>query len=126
MRPTILCIEDHPDNMMLVKRIFRPDSYNLIEAWTGYQGLSIAESRNIDLILLDINLPDIDGYEVARRLRSSSKSELAHTPIIAVTANAMKGDAQKVLNAGCDCYMSKPVNIAELLEKAEALITNKI
>jgi two-component system cell cycle response regulator DivK len=112
--------------MMLVKRIFRPDSYNLIEAWTGHQGLSIAESRNIDLILLDINLPDIDGYEVARRLRSSSKFELAHTPIIAVTANAMKGDAQKVLNAGCDCYMSKPVNIVELLEKAEALITNKI
>ena len=126
MKPNILCIEDHPDNMMLIKRIFRPDSYNLIEAWNGSQGLTIAESQEIDLILLDINLPDIDGYEVARRLRTSAKTDLTKTPIIAVTANAMKGDAQKVINAGCDCYMSKPINIVELLEKVETLITRKI
>ena len=126
MKPNILCIEDHPDNMTLVKRIFRPDSYNLIEAWNGSQGLTAAESQEIDLILLDINLPDIDGYEVARRLRTSAKTDLTKTPIIAVTANAMKGDAQKVLNAGCDCYMSKPINIIELLEKVETLITRKI
>lgn len=123
MKPNILCIEDHPDNMTLVKRIFRPDSYNVIEAKNGLQGLSIAEHEEIDLILLDINLPDIDGYEVARRLRASTKTELAHTPIIAVTANAMRGDAEKVLNAGCDFYMSKPINIQELLEKVQTLIS---
>jgi len=126
MKPTILYIEDDPDNRMLVRRIFHSDGYNLIEAKNGIQGLSIAESRDVDLILLDINLPDIDGYEVARRLRTSSKTELTRTPIIAVTANAMKGDAQRVLDAGCDCYLPKPINIKELLEKVEALIAKRI
>ena len=122
MKPTILCIEDHPDNMMLIRRIFRPDSYNLIAAGNGVEGLSIVESQELDLILLDINLPDIDGYEIARRIRSSSKAELTQIPIIAVTANAMKGDAQKAIAAGCTLYMSKPINIVELSEKVDALV----
>jgi two-component system, cell cycle response regulator DivK len=126
VKPNILYIEDHFDNMTLVKRIFRPDSYNLIEAWNGQQGVSIAESQHIDLVLLDINLPDMDGYEVARRLRASMKTELANTPIIALTANAMKGDAKKAREAGCNDYMSKPINIMDLLEKVETLIPNKI
>ena len=120
--PNILCIEDHPDNMTLIRRILQSESYNLVEARTGLQGLSIAESQDIDLILLDINLPDIDGYEVARRLRSSTKTSIDHTPIIAVTANALKGDAQKTLDAGCDMYLSKPINIQELLESIELLL----
>ena len=122
MKPNILHIEDNPDNMMLIRRILRPDSYNLIESGSGIQGLAIAESQDIDLILLDINLPDIDGYEVARRLRASPKTTLAHTPIIVVTANAMKGDAQKALAAGCNVYMSKPINIQELLDKVESFV----
>jgi len=122
VKPNILHIEDNPDNMMLIRRILRPDSYNLIESGSGIQGLAIAESQDIDLILLDINLPDIDGYEVARRLRASPKTTLAHTPIIVVTANAMKGDAQKALAAGCNVYMSKPINIQELLDKVESFV----
>ena len=122
MKPNILYIEDNPDNMMLVRRILQPDSYNLIESRSGIQGLIIAESQDIDLILLDINLPDIDGYEVTRRLRASPKTALAHTPIIVVTANAMKGDAQKALAAGCNVYMSKPINIQELLDKVESFV----
>ena len=122
MKPNILCIEDYQDNMTLIKRIFRPDSYNLIEATNGMQGISIAESQDINLILLDISLPDIDGYEVARRLRASTKIALANTPIIAVTANAMRGDVEKILNAGCNVYMSKPINIQELLDTVETLI----
>ena len=122
MKPNILCIEDHPDNMMLIRRLFRSDRYNLIEAKTGVQGLSIAESQGLDLILLDINLPDVDGYEIARRIRSSSKPELIQIPIIAVTANAMKGDSQKALDAGCDIYMSKPINIVELVETVDAFV----
>ena len=124
MKPTVLYIEDHPDNMTLVRRILQMESYTLIEAKTGLLGLSIAESQDIDLILLDINLPDIDGYEIARRLRASKKSSLLNTPIIAVTANAMRGDAQKALSAGCDMYLSKPINIQELLEKVESFIYN--
>ena len=122
MKPNILCIEDHPDNMTLIRRIFRPESYNLFEAKTGLQGLSIAESRNLDLILLDINLPDIDGYEVTRRLRSSQKGKQVHIPIIAITANALKGDSQKAIEAGCDGYMSKPIDIIKLVETVEAFV----
>ena len=121
MKPTVLYIEDHPDNMTLVRRILQTESYTLIEAKTGLLGLSIAENQDLDLILLDINLPDIDGYEIVKRLRASSKPTLAHTPIIAVTANAMRGDAQKAIDAGCDMYMSKPINIFQLLETVEKL-----
>src|SRR5262245_36549542 len=122
MIPTVLYIEDHPDNMTLVRRILQAESYTLIEARTGFQGIMIAEGQDVDVILLDVNLPDIDGYEVARRLRTSSKTRLASTPIIAVTANAMKGDAQKALNAGCNFYISKPFNIQELMEKVKNLV----
>ena len=126
MKPNILYIEDHPDNMTLVRRIFRSDSYNLIEAQTGFQGIYFAENRDVDVILLDINLPDIDGYEVAKRLRNSKKKMLSNVPIIAVTANAMKGDAIKILGAGFDHYISKPINIQELIDKVEMHIKDKM
>jgi two-component system, cell cycle response regulator DivK len=126
MIPTILYIEDHPDNMTLVRRILQSKSYTLIEANTGFQGILFAEHQDVDVILLDINLPDIDGYEVARRLRASKKSTLAHIPIVAVTANAMKGDVQKALEAGCNLYMSKPINIQKLLDMVEGLIHKEV
>jgi two-component system cell cycle response regulator DivK len=126
MKTNVLYIEDHPDNMTLVRRILRSERYNLIEAQTGFQGIHIAESQVVDVILLDINLPDIDGYEVALRLRNSKKANLSKVPIIAVTANAMKGDAIKAFGAGCDYYISKPINIDELLEKVESMIATRI
>ena len=110
----ILYIEDNSDNTMLVKRILESRGYRLLDAPTGFKGISLAESEEISLILLDINLPDIDGYEVAQRLRASKKRELSSIPIIAITANALKGDAERALDAGCDVYMSKPINIREL------------
>ncbi|HET6596852.1 MAG TPA: response regulator [Anaerolineales bacterium] len=122
MTPTVLYIEDHPDNMTLVRRILYSESYTLIEAKTGFQGIWIAENQDVDVILLDINLPDIDGYEVARRLRTSKKTKLAHIPIVAVTAHAMKGDDRKILDAGVDIYLSKPINIQELLHTVAGLI----
>ena len=125
MTPNILYIEDHPDNMTLIRRIIQSENYTLIEAKTGFQGIFIAENQDIDIILLDINLPDIDGYQVARRLRTSKKTALAQVPIIAVTANAMRGDAIKVLEAGCDMYISKPINIQELLDKVKKFISTK-
>jgi two-component system cell cycle response regulator DivK len=114
MGNNILYIEDNPDNMLLVQRALESRGYRLLKAANGVDGISMAEESHIDLILLDINLPDLDGYEVAQRLRKSSKPALAYVPIIAITANALKGDAERALNAGCDVYMSKPINIREL------------
>ena len=124
MKHNILYIEDNPDNMRLVQRALEGRGYHLLQAMRGMDGIAIAESEQVDLILLDINLPDIDGYEVARRLRSSAKPKLTRIPIIAVTANALKGDAQKALDAGCDVYMSKPINIRELWARVEAFVAS--
>jgi two-component system cell cycle response regulator DivK len=118
----ILYIEDNPDNMTLVKRALEARGYEVLWAPNGLQGVSIAEMQTPDLILLDINLPDIDGYEVARRLRNSGKSALVYVPIIAVTANALRGDAEKALAAGCDVYMAKPINIRELWARVEGFL----
>ena len=126
MGNTILYIEDNPDNMLLVQRALESRGYRLLKAMNGVDGISMAEGNMIDLILLDINLPDIDGYEVAQRLRKSSKPELAYLPIIAVTANALKGDAERALEAGCDVYMSKPINIRELWARIEAYVPSPI
>lgn len=122
MTHTILYIEDNPDNTTLVRRALEARGYKLINANNGIKGVSMAEAEEVSLILLDINLPDIDGYEVARRLRASGKRELTTVPIIAVTANALKGDAQRALDAGCDVYMSKPINIRELWARVEAFV----
>ncbi len=114
MNEKILCIEDNPDNMILIRRVIQARGYNLLEAETGAEGLAMAEDGEIRLVLLDINLPDIDGYEIARRLRTDLNHRETRVPIIAITANALKGDAEKALGAGCDVYMSKPINIHEL------------
>lgn len=119
----ILYIEDNPDNMMLVRRVLESRGYQLISAMNGINGVATAEKEEVDMILLDVNLPDIDGYEVARRLRASTvKPSLSTIPIIAITANAMKGDANKVLEAGCDVYMAKPIDIRDLSAKVAAFV----
>ncbi|MBN1305955.1 MAG: response regulator [Anaerolineales bacterium] len=126
MAYTVLYIEDNPDNTVLVKRALESRGYIFTNAKTGLDGVTQAESNEVDLILLDINLPDIDGYEVAKRLRSSaSKTKLATIPIIAITANALKGDAEKALHAGCNVYMSKPINIRELWARLEGFLPKK-
>ena len=123
MGNTILYIEDNPDNMMLVRRALEARGYKLLPALNGINGVLMAENEEVDLILLDINLPDIDGYEVARRIRGSDKKNaLAYVPMIAITANALKGDAERALGAGCDVYMSKPINIRELWARVEAFV----
>ena len=127
MGTNVLYIEDNPDNMMLVKRALEARGYTLLQAINGHMGVNMAENEEVDLILLDINLPDIDGYEVARRIRSSNKKHaLAYTPVIAVTANALKGDAEKALASGCDVYMSTPIKIRELWARVEAFVPSPI
>lgn len=119
MGNNILCIEDNPDNMMLLKRVLESAGYRIIQAKTGQDGVTIAEAEPIDLILLDVNLPDIDGYEVARRLRASQNLVMSHTPIIVITANALKGDSEKALAAGANEYMTKPIDIYDLWTRVE-------
>ena len=110
----VLYIEDNPNNMYLVEKILRASGYEMIGAEDGERGLLLAETHRPKLILLDINLPDVDGYEIARRLRASEFEDLAQVPIVAVTANALVGDAQKALDAGCTDYLPKPINIRDL------------
>jgi two-component system, cell cycle response regulator DivK len=122
MSAVILYIEDNPDNMTLVKRAVEAIGHKFVGMTNGLDGLEKAVEISPDLILLDINLPDIDGCEIARRMRASGISQLYYVPIIAITANALKGDAEKALAAGCDVYMSKPINIRELWARVEGLL----
>jgi two-component system cell cycle response regulator DivK len=122
MAYTILYVEDNPDNRQLVQRALQARGYQFFAAATGLEGVQMATDLRPDVILLDINLPDIDGYEVARRLRKSNVKHLLYVPIVAITANALRGDAEKALEAGCDVYIAKPINIRELWARLEALL----
>ena len=123
MGSNVLYIEDNQDNRMLVKRVLESRGYILLFAVNGLTGISMAENEDVNLILVDINLPDIDGYEVVRRIRKSEKkASLAHLPVIAVTANALQGDAKKAISAGCNAYMSKPIDIYELWANVEIFL----
>lgn len=119
---SVLYIEDNPDNLLLVQRVLKARGVEVVWAKTGLEGISMAENLLPPMILLDINLPDIDGYEVARRLRMDPEGRFLNVHIMAVTANALKGDAEKALAAGCDSYMSKPLNIRELGDRVMAVI----
>ncbi len=109
---TILVIEDNQDNFDLIADALG-DEHDLVHALTGPDGLRQAGRIKPELILLDIGLPDMDGLEVVRHLKADAS--LAEIPVIALTARAMSGDREKCLDAGCDDYMSKPINVRELL-----------
>ncbi|MBN2393759.1 MAG: response regulator [Anaerolineae bacterium] len=112
MGAKILYIEDNPGNRMLVQRILLVEDYEVFEAEDGPTGIEIALREKPDLILMDMNLPDLDGYEMTRRMRAIP--ELATIPIIAMTANVMQGDREKTLAAGCSGYIPKPIDVDEL------------
>lgn len=112
----ILVVEDTQDNFDLIADVLG-DQYEIRHAKTGTEGLEQAVSLKPDLILLDMNLPELDGWEVAARLRKVP--ETSETPVIALTAHAMKGDRERCLQAGCTDYVSKPINIRELLTLVE-------
>jgi CheY-like chemotaxis protein len=112
MRPKVLIVEDNPMNMRLIEMILRSDDYLLLKASDGEEALAIASLDHPDLVLMDIRLPKLSGLEVARRLKKNGK--LSHIPIIAITAHAMKGDEEKATQAGCDSYISKPIDTRQL------------
>jgi len=105
----ILYIEDDLPNRVLIKRVLEAEGYEVREAESGSEGLQIAQAERPALILVDINLPEMDGFEVTARLRAMP--ELGTVPIIAVTANVMKGDREKTLAAGCSGYIEKPIDV---------------
>jgi two-component system, cell cycle response regulator DivK len=109
----VLCIEDNPQNMRLVRKILLSAGYSVLEAVDGLSGIELALQQRPDVILMDINLPDIDGLEATHRLRLCA--EIAATPIIALTANAMHGDRERCLAAGCNGYVPKPITKNELI-----------
>jgi CheY-like chemotaxis protein len=109
----ILYVEDNPQNMRLVRKMLMSAGYQVIEAFDGFSGLEAVAAERPSLILLDINLPDIDGLEVTARIKSDP--ELASIPVVALTANAMHGDRERCLAAGCDGYIPKPITKNELL-----------
>lgn len=116
----ILYIEDDPSNRLLVRRILEAEGYFVTEATDGLTGLEIAAQIQPDLILLDINLPEIDGYDLARRFRETPG--LQQVPILALTANVMKGDRERTLEAGCDGYIQKPIDVDRLPEQVKEIL----
>lgn len=119
----ILCVEDNPQNMRLVRKILKHEGYEVLEAEDGASGLAIAEAEKPDLILMDINLPDIDGLEVTKLIKA--QAHLVHIPIVALTANAMYGDEERCLAAGCDGYIAKPVSKEKLVSSIEAYLSRE-
>jgi CheY-like chemotaxis protein len=116
----ILLVEDNDMNRDMMSRRLQRKGYEVLMAADGMQAILMAESETPDLILLDMSLPVIDGWEAARRLKASPTT--ASVPIIALTAHAMAGDREKALAAGCDDYDAKPVDFPQLVAKIDALL----
>lgn len=121
MKKRILYIEDNEQNLYLVTFILEKHGYQVFAAMDGQQGIDSAATVNPDLILLDIQLPLMDGYAVARQLRTNP--DLAGIPIVAVTSYAMAGDRDKAIAAGCNGYIEKPINPDTFMQQVEHHLT---
>jgi two-component system cell cycle response regulator DivK len=112
---SILYVEDNPENRMLIRRILQAEGFNVLEAGSAPEAFETIQTTFPDLILMDINLPDVDGYTLTTQLRNTPG--LSSVPIVAITANVMKGDKERTLEAGCDGYIQKPVDVDLLPEQ---------
>jgi two-component system cell cycle response regulator DivK len=115
----ILYVEDNDDNVYMLRNRLTRAGFTVLIATNGTQGIAMATSEQPELILMDLTLPDIDGWEVTRRLKADPATK--HIPVVALTANAMDGDREKALAAGCDDFDTKPVELPRLLVKIRAL-----
>jgi len=120
-KATILYIEDNSENRKLVRRVLEVEGYAVVEAKDGLQAMECLESDHIDLALMDINMPDMDGYTLTARIKAMPR--FANLPILAVTANVMRGDRERSLQAGCDGYIQKPIDIDTLSQQIERFLT---
>jgi two-component system cell cycle response regulator DivK len=121
MNKTILVIEDHEDNRRIMRDLLTSAGYEVIEAVTGEEGVTAAETHRPDLILMDVQLPGLDGYEATRRIKANP--DLGQIPVIIVTSYALSGDDVKAFEAGCDAYVSKPFSPRELLAKIREFLS---
>lgn len=117
---TILIVEDNEMNRDMLSRRLKRRGFELLIAVDGQQGLDIATEQQPDLILMDMSLPVLDGWEATRRLKAQESTK--HIPVVALTAHAMAGDRESAIEAGCDEYDTKPVELARLLEKIKSLL----
>ena len=123
MGKTILIVEDEPRNLKLLRDLLQRFGYEILEASDGEQGVKSAGEKMPDLILMDIMMPKMDGLEATRIIKADTKTK--HIPIIALTSYAMKGDREKAIEAGCDGYIAKPIDIKEVLKTIETYLTVK-
>jgi two-component system cell cycle response regulator DivK len=119
----ILYVEDNEDNIYMLRRRLERAGFAVVVASDGAQGVALARAERPDLILMDLSLPLLDGWEATRRLKSSEETRAI--PVIALSAHAMPGDREKALAAGCDDYDSKPISMPSLLAKIRALLPER-
>jgi two-component system cell cycle response regulator DivK len=115
----ILYVEDNDDNVYMLRKRLTRAGFTVVIATDGVQGVAMAGSERPDLIIMDLTLPDMDGWEATRRIKADPATK--HIPVVALTANAMEGDREKALAAGCDDFDTKPLELPRLLDKIRAL-----
>jgi two-component system cell cycle response regulator DivK len=120
MTKKVLIVEDNELNMKLFHDLLEAQGYDILETREGLQALSLAREHRPDLILMDIQLPEISGLEVTKWLKEDD--ELASIPVVAVTAFAMKGDEERIREGGCEAYISKPISVAHFLDTIRSLL----
>ena len=123
MKQTILIIEDNEQNMYMLSYLLEQSNYTIIKAYNGIDGLKLAHENHPEIILIDIQLPDMDGYEICNKLSHNGLPK--STVIIAVTSYAMGGDKEKALEAGADGYLEKPINPDTFVKQMESIVKGK-
>ena len=118
----ILLVEDNEMNRDMLSRRLTRRGFEVVIAVDGQEGVEMTQQENPDIVLMDMSLPVLDGWEATRRLKAAEETK--HIPIIALTAHAMSGDREKTLEAGCDDYDTKPIEFPRLLEKINALLAS--
>lgn len=119
----VLYVEDNDDNVFVLRSRLTRAGFSVVVANDGLEGVMLAATERPDLILMDLSLPNLDGWEATKRIKASP--ETSHIPIIALTAHAMKGDRERALASGCDDFDTKPIELARLLDKIRALSPRK-
>lgn len=120
---TVLYVEDNNENRILIRRVLMADGYTVLEAASAAQAIEALQTASPDIILMDINMPDMDGYTLTAQIRAMPNYR--SVPIIAVTANVMRGDRERSLEAGCDGYIQKPIDIDILTQQIERYMGRK-